>query len=275
MIHLVQLTLWLQATVRLGDLRVNAADGQHYAWIPPGSFTMGCLPMDNDCDDAEKPAHEVAITQGFWIGQTATTVGAYKQYSRKTSRPMPPSKDNEGRRLNEDDRLPIVAMTWDEAKAFCAWAGMRLPTEAEWEYAARAGSTESRYADLNAIAWYADNSGTRHLDSAALSRGEQQNYSQRLLENGNGPHPVAQKQPNSWKLYDMLGNVWQWTADYYADGYYGQSPGSDPPGPSSGEWRVLRGGSWFNTAWDVRPVLRYARSPSNRNNDFGFRCAGN
>ena len=275
MIHLVELTLWVQATARPGDLRVNTTDGQRYAWIPPGSFAMGCPPADNDCDDAEKPAHQVAITKGFWIGQTTTTVGAYKQYARKAGRPMPPPKDNEGRSLQEDDRLPVVAVTWDEAKAFCVWAGMRLPSEAEWEYAARAGSSESRYGDLNAIAWYADNSGTGHLDSAALSMNDQQNYSRRLFENGNGPHPVAQKRPNAWKLYDMLGNVWQWTADFYAEDYYGQSPKSDPPGPSTGQWRVLRGGSWFNTGWDVRAVLRYARAPSNRNNDFGFRCVGN
>ena len=275
MVHFAELALWLQAVVKPGDIRVNPAAGQRYAWIPPGSFTMGCPPTDNDCDDAEKPAHQIAITKGFWMGQTTTTVDSYKQYARKTGRPMPPSQDNDGRRLNEDDRLPIVAITWDEAKAFCAWAGLRLPTEAEWEYAARAANTEARYGDLAAIAWYADNSGTRPIDSAAMFKSDQANYTRRLYENGNGPHPVGQKQPNAWKLYDMLGNVWQWTADFYAERYYGQSPKSDPQGPSTGDWRVLRGGSWYTVGWDVRTVLRYARAPSNRNNDFGFRCAGN
>ena len=275
MTPLVVLALVLEAAVGAGEIRRNLTDGQLYAWIPPGGFRMGCAAADADCDDAEKPAHQVAITKGFWMGQTATTVGAYRRYAGKTGQRMPPSKDNEGRNLQANDLLPIVAVTWDEARAFCGWAGLRLPTEAEWEYAARAGNAEARYGDLNAIAWYADNSGIRPMDSAALSKSDPEHYSRRLYENGNGPHPVAQKRSNAWNLYDMLGNVWQWTADYYGERYYAQSPNRDPRGPEGGEWRVLRGGSWFNTGWEVRAVLRYARAPSNRNNDFGFRCTGN
>jgi serine/threonine-protein kinase len=256
----------------------RAKDGQIYIHIPAGAFRMGCEATDSDCDLSEKPAHPVRITNDFWIGETDVTVGAYRRFSRAKSLAMPPERDNEGRSINEaagDDKLPVVAVTWQEAAAFCEWAGMRLPTEAEWEYAARAQDTGPRYGSLDEIAWYADNSGRLRIDSAKLVEGERETYVGRLFQNGNGPHPVAQKRPNAWELYDMLGNVWQWTQDRYSETYYQHSPSSDPTGPQAGEWRVVRGGSWFDAAWDVRVVIRYARAPENRSNDFGFRCAGN
>ena len=256
----------------------NPKDGQIYVRIQAGTFRMGCEQGDNDCDSSEKPAHDVRISKDFWIGQTAVTVGAYQKFAREKGAATPPDRDNEGRRLNaaaDDDKLPVVAVTWSEAVAYCQWAGLRLPSEAEWEYAARAGTTGVRYGTLDEIAWYADNSGRERVDGTKFAKGEREEYVQRLFRNGNGAHPVATKRPNAWGLYDMLGNVWQWTADWYGETYYQQSAASDPAGPVSGEWRVVRGGSWFDAAWDVRVVIRYARAPENRSNDFGFRCAGN
>lgn len=116
--------------------------------------------------------------------------------------------------------MPAVIVTWDEARSYCEWSGGRLPTEAEWEYTARAGNPSARYGDLDAIAWYADNGGKQRIHSAQIWRTDQPNYGKRLFGNGNGPHPVGQKQPNGWNLYDMLGNVWQWTADWYDGQYY-------------------------------------------------------
>jgi formylglycine-generating enzyme required for sulfatase activity len=126
---------------------------------------------------------------------------------------------------------------------------MRLPTEAEWEYAARAGSAASRYQELDRIAWYAGNSGGK-------------------------THDVAQKQPNAWGLYDMLGNVWQWTADWYAK-YSGNSE-TDPAGPVSGQDRTMRGGYWGDNARALRVSSRNSDEPDGRDNtvSFGFRCVG-
>jgi formylglycine-generating enzyme required for sulfatase activity len=169
-----------------------------------------------------------------------------------------------------DDDVPVEAVTWYQARDFCEWAGGRLPTEAEWEYAARAGSTGPRYGPLDTIAWYADNSGKQPVDSNQLRR---TGNTYKLFENGNGPHPVGQKQANAWGLYDMLGNVQQWTADWY--GAYALGAGRDPHGPAAGQEKVLRGGNWFVFAYGVRVSQRRGFPPDYRDNFFfGFRCAG-
>lgn len=176
-------------------VRTNPKDGLRYVWTPPGTFTMGCSPGDSERHDDEKPAHRVTITKGFWLGQTEVTQAAYQRVVGTD-----PS-DFKGA------NLPVEQVSWDQAQAYCQAIGGRLPTEAEWEYAARAGSVQSRYGDIDRIAWYYGNSGGH-------------------------THEVAQKEANAWGLYDMLGNVWEWTAD----GYGGYAPGSavDPAGPYPG-----------------------------------------
>lgn len=141
------------------------------------------------------------------MGQTAVTVEAWKRYRIATGTTALPTADKLGRKnWNEagDENMPAVMMTWDEAKSFCEWAAMRLPTEAEWEYAARAGTTAARYGDRDSIAWYGDNSGTQRIDSLAVFKQDPKNYQQKLYDNGNFAHGVGLKQPNAWKLYDML-----------------------------------------------------------------------
>ena len=221
-----------QQEIAAGTTWVNPKDGLTYVWIPPGTFTMGCSWGDAECDDDEKPAHRVTITHGLWIGQTEVTQAAY-QRAMGTN----PSHF-------QGTNLPVETIGWNEAQTYCEAVGMRLPTEAEWEYAARAGGTGARYGYLDAIAWYAGNSG-------------------------NTTHEAGQKQPNPWGLYDMLGNVWEWVADWYAD--YPAGSQSDPRGPASGTSRVARGGSG-----GVSPALARA---SNRGRLVGYgigvRCAGN
>ena len=182
---------------------------------------MGCSPGDSECLDDEKPAHEAAIPSGFWLGQTPVTQQAYQRVTGQN-----PS-DFKGA------NLPVETVSWDEAQSYCQAIGGRLPTEAEWEYAARAGSTGARYGDLDQIAWYSGNSGGK-------------------------THEVGQKQANAWGLFDMLGNVWQWTADWYAQG----------------QSRALRGGAWNVSPRFVRVSLRVGSGPGDRFDSFGFRCVG-
>ena len=260
------------------QVKVNSKDGLKYAWIPPGSFMMGCSPGDIDCILDEEPAHRVTISKGFWMGQTEVTVGAYKRFARETGKGMPPKAELMGKALNggwANDALPIVNVNWDEATAYCAWVGGRLPTEAEWEYAARAGSTEARYGPLDEIAWYADNSGEGRIDSASLIRNEARKYGDRLRDNGNRMRGVAQKRANGFGLFDTLGNVYEWVSDWYGRNYYQGGSSSDPLGPGSGRLRILRGGSWlYNPTRDVRVTRRWLNGPDVRRNVIGVRCVG-
>jgi len=221
---------------KAGQTDVNPADDLTYVWIPPGAFNMGCSPRDAECGRDESPVHRVTIGKGFWMGQTPVTQEAYQRVTGKSPGYFKGAK------------FPADSMSWDEGQSYCQATGMRLPTEAEWEYAARSGSTASRYGDVDQIAWYGVNSGDK-------------------------THETMQKQPNASNLYDMLGNVWQWTADWY--GAYADGGLNDPVGPVSGRIRVLRGGSWGNGPAFVRVSVRSGNEPDNRSNVVGFRCAGN
>ena len=294
-----------KSALKPGEIWENAKDGLKYVWIPPGTFMMGCSHGDSECDAKdqrrrfqtmdEKPPHHVTLTKGFWIGQTEVTVGAYQRFAAATGRQMPSAPAFNSGWTNQN--MPIVNVTWDEAQAYCQWAGGRLPTEAEWEYAARAGSTEARYGPLDEIAWYADNSGREHLDSEKIQKENQQvmddciskalrqrksdfscsspnDFNRLLSENGNAAHEVGQKRANGLGLYDTLGNVWEWVNDWHDVKYYQNSPSSDPAGPATGHRRVQRGGSWLNPPGVVRVSSRggglNVSTPA-----VGLRCAAN
>jgi len=260
-----------------GVVRTNVIDGLPYVWIPDGSLEMGCSTGDRECYNEEKPLHHVAIGRGFWMGQTEVTVRAYQRFAGAAGRSMPPEPMFRGRSLNRgwaDERQPVVMITWDEAHAFCEWTGLRLPTEAEWEYAARGGDPRPRYGPSEEVAWFADNSGREHLGSEALWASDQTLYLQTLRDNENGPHPVGEKSANAFGMRDMLGNVWEWVGDWLEKDYYSHSPGTDPPGPAAGTERVQRGGSWYNGPRFVSPSRRHSNPPATRNDYSGFRCAG-
>ena len=229
---------------RAMEQRVNPADGLVYVKVPPGTFQMGCSPGDTECWDDEKPAHPVTLTKGFWIGQTEVTVEAYRRFTQAAGGQMPPAP-----RYNQDwqeAKHPMGNVSWEEAGAFCKWAGGRLPTEAEWEYAARAGSQRAFYANLDAIAWYG-------------------------RKDGDKVHPVAQKAPNAFGLYDMLGNVREWCQDSYAP--YAAGALTDPSATTSGDDKVLRGAAFDDRPRTLRTSgVRFTAGSQSRDYDFGFRC---
>jgi len=180
----------------------QAQDGLEYMWIPAPEKAPG----------------------GFWMGRTPVTVAAYRRFAEAGKHDMPKGQ-------NGDDH-PVVSVSWNDAVAYCKWAGGRLPTEAEWEHAALAGSSVDPYGPLDEVAWYGANCGGM-------------------------THPVGQKKPNAWGLYDTFGNVWEWCADHYQ--------------AVSGE-RALRGGSWYNLEL-VLVAFRGTLQPAERDDDIGFRCA--
>jgi formylglycine-generating enzyme required for sulfatase activity len=263
-------------TASPGDVRENPKDGLKYVWIPPGSYMMGCSPGDAACRDDERPSHSVTISKGFWMGQTEVTVGAYKRFANRTRRSMPREEDRFGRQLNRgwsDNAMPIVNVTWSESQQYCSWAGGRLPTEAEWEYAARGGSTTKSYGALDEVAWYADNSGRERFDSAAIALNRGPNILlQRIVDNKDQMHEVAQKRANGFGLFDVLGNVSEWVNDWYDSEYYHNSPSQDPGGPTSGQSRVRRGGSWNDLPWIIRVSYRDTLNPRDESADVGLRC---
>jgi formylglycine-generating enzyme required for sulfatase activity len=229
-----------------GTVRENPKDGLKYVWIPPGTFMMGCSPGDSECDDDEKPAHQVTITKGFWLGRSEVTVAAYRRIAGSVGAQMPEAPNfNAGW---DNQNMPISNVTWDDATVFCGLAGGRLPTEAEWEYAARGGNREARYRQIDQAAWYSNNSGQT-------------------------PHEVAQKRANGFGLYDVLGNVWEWVNDWYDQNYYQRSPSQDPTGPASGSTRVVRGGAWNSDPSAVRVSHRDWAIPGDCG-VCGFRCGG-
>ena len=263
---------------KAGDIRTNPKDRLRYVYVPPGTFRMGCATTaDGPCDADEKPAHDVRISKGFWMGQTEVTTEAYKRFASATGRQMPPEPEFGGKKLNagwNGEQLPMTMVSWTDSKDYCEWAGLGLPTEAEWEYAARAGTSGAHYANVDDIAWYGNNSGDRVIDTADIFAKDFNNYGKRILENGNRTHPVGQKKANAFRMYDMLGNVWEWTADWYKASYEGENLEVDPTGRPGGEYRVLRGGSWYDFPSNVRASNRVRYLPSDRYFYIGFRCRG-
>ena len=214
-------------------------------YVKGGTFMMGAT--EEQGDDAygdEKPVHSVTLSD-YYIGKFEVTQGLWKAIM---------DNNNPSNFQNGDD-YPMYYVNWEEAQEFCKKLSQLtgktyvLPTEAQWEYAARGGvkSRGYKYSGSNTIgnvAWYGDNSSS-------------------------STHPVATKQPNELGLYDMSGNVWEWCSDW--KGYYSSKSQSNPTGPSTGSYRVLRGGSWSSYAGHCRVSYRNYYIPSGRNNYNGFR----
>jgi formylglycine-generating enzyme required for sulfatase activity len=222
------------------------ADTPVYVWIEPGEFLMGSSAQDELALDDEKPQHKVDLT-GYWMMRTEVT---NEQYKRCVDAGVCDQPSNNRWRREAYAREPVTNLAWERANEYAAWVGGRLPTEAEWEKACR--GTDGRI-----FPW-----GNEHPSSELL------NY---YLSGLNGVVPVGSYPPGIHGLYDMAGNVWEWTADWYDETYYANAPSSNPKGPASGNLRTMRGGSYIYEAQDVRCAVRYRDNPEGRFDNGGLR----
>lgn len=228
--------------------------------ISAGSFVMGNSQVDDTAFELpdgnvqalkdELPAHKVRISRDFWLGETEVTQAQWLRLMG--TRPGPAAYWHRA----DWQQLPVVSVSWNDAQRFIRklnakekTSAYRLPTEAEWEYAARAGTQGSRPFPNDKLAehaWYLKNSKDQ-------------------------PQPVATKPANAWRLYDMLGNAWEWVADIYDENYYAHSPAIDPQGPNGGTHRVRRGGSYHCESHLMRVNYRAANTPETQYSVLGFR----
>jgi formylglycine-generating enzyme required for sulfatase activity len=221
----------------------DAVTGMEFVFVKGGCYQMGDTFGDGNTE--EIPAHKVCIND-FYIGRHVVTQGQWKTVAG--------SNPSEFRHCG--DNCPVEQVSWDDARSFIQKLNRmkpgnnyRLPTEAEWEYAARSGGKQEKHAGgvhIESAAWYFENSDMK-------------------------THPVGTKAPNGLGLYDMSGNVFQWCSDWDEKSYYSISPKDNPQGPSSGEYRVIRGGAWISMAHGVRTTYRLGRLPERRSGDIGLR----
>ena len=226
-----------------------------FVYIPPGWFLMGSPESEEDRCETEGPPREVTISRGFYLGRYPVTLDQWQAVTG--SRPRWEDEENE-----YDPMCPAVLVSWDDVQDFlkqlnrmAGWDAYRLPTEAEWEYACRAGTTTRwSFGDdedlLGDHAWYVENT---------------------LYADGNGLRPVGTRAPNPWGLYDMHGNVWEYCQDWHAEDYYRVAPGTDPPGPDDGDERVMKGGGYSDGPETARSAARAETLPEEKDDSTGFR----
>jgi formylglycine-generating enzyme required for sulfatase activity len=232
----------------LGKIPNTASNsiGMEFILIPPGSFRMGGDKKLEQAEDHETPRHLVKISTAFLMGKYQVTQAQWSKIMNNN-----PSEF-------KDDIRPVERVSWNDVQAFIQKLNIkektnkyRLPTEAEWEYAARAGSENS----------YSFGSDANKLDRYGWYR----------RNSAGETHPVGQLRPNAWGLFDMHGNVHEWCQDWFDRRYYSQSPSNAPLGPSSGLAKAMRGGDWGSEDWYCRCASRSLSSPDRRSNRLGFR----
>ena len=254
-------------------------------------FQMGCVPGDSVCQAHEKPRHPVSLTRAYALLATEVTRGQFRTFARTVEYRTVAEREGwafgfdragysrqdglswiEPGFFQEDDH-PVVQVSWHDAVAYCAWAGGRLPTEAEWEYAARGGVEGARFVWGNAAdgvrapraANVADDAVRPHFPWWAVFPDYRDGYPWTA--------PAGSFAANAFGLFDMAGNVWEWTADWYSPTAYASASTVDPRGPASGRSRVVRGSSWGDEPLVLRVSERSYFAPEQRSYFHGFRCA--
>ena len=254
------------ATLSIVSTQVSPIDGMVQVYVLAGSFQMG---SDSGGPDL-KPVHPVVL-DAFWIDQTEVTNKMYA-LCVEAGKCSPPFDTKSYTRDNyygnaQYDNYPVIYVSWDNAKAYCEWAGRRLPTEAEWEKAAR--GTDNRI-----YPW-----GNEQLAGNLLNFADSNadfDWSDKTVDDGYADTSPVGNYPDGASPYgtlDMAGNVWEWVNDWYGESYYSNSPSENPQGPSSGQERMLRGGSWYDFDDSVRAANRHGYVPGSIGDFVGFRCA--
>jgi sulfatase modifying factor 1 len=237
-------------------------DGAPMVLIPEGLFTMGA----NDGPGNERPEHKVWVDR-YLIDQFEVTISLYAKFLEAAKHGPPPTWDEDS--VASAGNRPAVGLSWSDADAYCKWAGKRLPTEAEWEKAAR-GTDGRRYpwghmqpfvdiANYNRGAWVSDAITLTAVDSG--------------VEGMSVRHGTKQGGRSPYGIYNMAGNAAEWVADWYDREYYAKSPERNPKGPSTGEKRIIRGGSWADLPIGVRATVRISAEPDFQDRTIGVRCA--
>lgn len=243
-----------------GESKESSLDGMFQRFVTPGIFLMGTLADGDWVGEDEFPQHEVQL-DSFWMDSTEVTNSQYRKCILAGACVDPHSKESETRKDYFDnpeyDNFPVVQVDWEQAKTYCSWAGRRLPTEAEWEKAARGKlGRKFPWAENGYGPYFANfdvNDDWPNADTTKV---------------GSIPGGVS-----PYKTMDMAGNVYEWTADWYAADYYSQSPAENPAGPDHGTARVIRGGAWSSDWVFLRTASRLSYYPDGFSNDIGFRCA--
>jgi formylglycine-generating enzyme required for sulfatase activity len=276
---------------------VTNSIGMKLALVTPGEFLMGSPDTDRDAQPDEKPQHRLQITRPFYLGVTEVSRGQFRLFVDQTGYKTEAEKDVKGgwgwneetKKFEQDPRYtwqnagfeqaddhPVANVSWNDAVAFAEWLSrkegqsFRLPTEAEWEYACRAGTT-TRYscgddpAGLAEVGNVADGTAKKKYPDWARTIAAEDGFVYTA--------PVGRYRPNRWGLYDVHGNVWEWCSDWYDAEYYQQSPAQDPSGAAQAAYRVIRGGSWDRNPHMARSAFRGRLTPADRNDHIGFRLA--
>jgi formylglycine-generating enzyme required for sulfatase activity len=243
-------------TIGIGSSKNSLTDGATIVYVPAGNFLMGSSDVDKDAQADEKPQHTVYL-DAFWIDKYEVTNTLYKKCVDASKCPPHIRTDS---RLRDTyygdprfDNFPVIYVSWDDAKSYCAWASKHLPSEVEWEKAARG-------MDGRIYPW-GNNFDQNRLNSALDGHGYD-TMSVGIFPLGASPYGAM----------DMAGTVAEWVADWYSQDYYTYSPSNNPTGPSEGQQKVLRGGHWVDTQKETRVTYRYHWAPDLREIAYGFRC---